>query len=318
MTMTDRLRPYGPEDRMREMIADNHLLLMAISRFDIAFGFGDNSIANVCADNGIDLETFLAVCNLLSNRAFAPQAVNLSTLISYLKRAHDYFLDFSLPKIRHSLIDAINYSDTNDEAFLLIKFYDDYVTQVRSHMEYENSVIFRYVEKLLAGEVDERFNIADFSENHGQMATKLKDLKDAFIYHYRQRDNARLSSVLFDIIICERDFMSHFDVESRLFLPEVRHLEEVLRTRLDPGEEADDQPETDNADPQLETLGEREKDIIRCVALGMSNKEIAEELHLSIHTITTHRRNINAKLGIHSTAGLIMFAILHHIIEVNE
>ena len=50
----------------------------------------------------------------------------------------------------------------------------------------------------------------------------------------------------------------------------------------------------------------------------MSNKEIAAELCLSIHTVTTYRRNISSKLRIHSAAGLTIFAILNNLIDINE
>ena len=69
---------------------------------------------------------------------------------------------------------------------------------------------------------------------------------------------------------------------------------------------------------RVETLGEREKEIICCVAKGMSNKEIADALCLSVHTVATHRKNISAKLEIHSTAGLAIFAILHKLVDIKD
>jgi DNA-binding NarL/FixJ family response regulator len=65
-------------------------------------------------------------------------------------------------------------------------------------------------------------------------------------------------------------------------------------------------------------LSEREKDIIKCVARGMSNKEIADTLFLSIHTVTTHRRNITAKLQIHSPAGLTIYAIMNNLVDISD
>ena len=52
------------------------------------------------------------------------------------------------------------------------------------------------------------------------------------------------------------------------------------------------------------------------VVEGLSNKEIADKLHLSQHTIITHRKNIARKLNIHSTAGLTIYAIVNKMIEV--
>ena len=55
-----------------------------------------------------------------------------------------------------------------------------------------------------------------------------------------------------------------------------------------------------------------------CVARGMANKEIADALCLSIHTITTYRRNIASKLQIHSSAGLAIYAILNGLIDISD
>lgn len=65
-------------------------------------------------------------------------------------------------------------------------------------------------------------------------------------------------------------------------------------------------------------LSSREVEIIQLVAEGMSNKEIADRLFLSVHTVTTHRKNIMSKLGVNNTAGLVMFAIRENLIEPNK
>jgi DNA-binding NarL/FixJ family response regulator len=67
-----------------------------------------------------------------------------------------------------------------------------------------------------------------------------------------------------------------------------------------------------------ESLTAREKEIIVCVIKGMTNKQIADELCLSTHTVISHRRNITAKLQIHSTAGLTIFAIVNKLVELDE
>jgi DNA-binding NarL/FixJ family response regulator len=65
-------------------------------------------------------------------------------------------------------------------------------------------------------------------------------------------------------------------------------------------------------------LTQREKTIVRQVSLGLTNKQIAEELFLSTHTVTTHRRNISSKLGIKSVSGLTVYAIVNNIITIEE
>jgi DNA-binding NarL/FixJ family response regulator len=65
-----------------------------------------------------------------------------------------------------------------------------------------------------------------------------------------------------------------------------------------------------------EPLSQREKEIITYVVKGLTNKEIADKLCLSVHTVITHRRNIARKLQIHSPAGLTIYAIVNKLVEL--
>ena len=67
-----------------------------------------------------------------------------------------------------------------------------------------------------------------------------------------------------------------------------------------------------------DALSQREKEIVICVVKGMTNKEIAEKLFLSIHTVITHRRNISKKLQIHRAAGLTIYAIVNKLVALSD
>lgn len=62
-------------------------------------------------------------------------------------------------------------------------------------------------------------------------------------------------------------------------------------------------------------LSERERDVLIEVAKGLSNKEIADRLNISVHTVISHRKNISHKTGIKSVAGLTVYAMLHNLLE---
>ena len=64
---------------------------------------------------------------------------------------------------------------------------------------------------------------------------------------------------------------------------------------------------------RYETLSEREREIMQLLAEGHSSREIAERLGLRVPTVDTHRANIFKKLGVHSLAELILFAVRHGI-----
>ena len=65
-------------------------------------------------------------------------------------------------------------------------------------------------------------------------------------------------------------------------------------------------------------LTDREIEVVKLIALGKTNKEMAKELFISIHTIISHRKNITEKLGIKSISGLTVYAILNNLIDANS
>lgn len=62
----------------------------------------------------------------------------------------------------------------------------------------------------------------------------------------------------------------------------------------------------------------REKDVIRLIAMGYANKEIADRLNISIHTVISHRKNITEKLNIKSISGLTVYAIMNSLIDIKD
>ena len=65
-------------------------------------------------------------------------------------------------------------------------------------------------------------------------------------------------------------------------------------------------------------LSEREMEIIKYIAEGHTNAQIATILFLSAHTVTTHRKNIMAKLGTKNTAGIVMYAVKTNLVSPNK
>ncbi|MGM9833050.1 MAG: LuxR C-terminal-related transcriptional regulator [Candidatus Limisoma sp.] len=311
----DNSGSYKSGDKLRDVISTNSSILMVMSRFGIALGFGEKTVGEICEEQGVDCGTFLAVSNFCSGNYVDEHSINLPSLIDYLKRAHTYFLDYNLPTIRRRIIEAIDCSGNDEVALLILQFYDNYVGEVRKHMAYEDKRVFAYVGSLLQGKYNKEYTIRTFADKHNSISVKLKELKDIIIRYYPGKNNDALNSVLFDIINCELDLNMHCRVEDCLFVPAVERLEEeVAKTGC-----AECDAVTVDADvDKPETLSRREKEIIACVAKGLSNKEIADQLFLSVHTVTTHRRNICSKLQIHSPAGLTIYAIINKIVRIDD
>ena len=109
--------------------------------------------------------------------------------------------------------------------------------------------------------------------------------------------------------ISSREISTLCPPEARMPSPdEIRHKLERLHTS----------PEEETENEEQQTLSAREKEIVVCVVKGMTNREIADRLFLSTHTVVTHRRNIARKLQVHSASGLTVYAIVNKLVELND
>ena len=229
---------FSAFDKMSDLINENHSLLLVISRFGLSLGFGDQTVKEVCIANGIDCNTFLAVVNFLTEDNIEVDYdygdISIVSVINYLKNAHSYFLEFKLPQIRNKLIEAVNNEDQSiPYSSIFLKFFDEYVMEVRKHMEYEDKVTFPYVLKLLNGEKVSNYTIAVFRNHHNDIESKLVELKNILIKYYPDNGNSYLlTEVLFDIFSCEMDLATHNQVEDFLFIPEVEAVERKIKMKL--------------------------------------------------------------------------------------
>ncbi len=221
---------YKQKDSMSDLISQNYPILLVINRFGFTYGFADKTIGEVCAENNVDTLTFLAIVNLLIDEdeininQMEYNYLSIPCLIYYLRNSHNYFLEFKLPAIRKQLIDAIDVAE-NKVGLLIIKYYDQYVAEVRKHMVYEEKKVFPYIENLLKGQNSLNYNINTYSKQHDKVEAKLSELKDIIIRYYSSKSTNLLSAVLFDIFGCAKDLASHNYIEDFLLVPAIRMLE---------------------------------------------------------------------------------------------
>ena len=303
---------------MSDVICDEPALLQMMSRFGIPLGVADKTVTQVCQEHHVDTATFLALANFMKQGArgaaeHLPQ-VSVAALTDYLRRAHTYFLDYQLPAVRRKLLEALDCSQTAEVSLLIIKFYDNYMGEVRKHMQHENRKVFGYVEGLLRGERTGNYSIADFARSHSSIDVKLQERKNIIIKYYAPTEQTELlHSALYDIFTCEKDLRMHCQVEDDIFVPAVQILENQVALTAQP---ADAQAE--NKETAGNVLSEREQEIVHWVVCGLSNKQIGERLFISPNTVLTHRKNIARKLDIHSVAGLTIYAIVNGIVEIGD
>ncbi|MBO5613895.1 MAG: helix-turn-helix transcriptional regulator [Prevotella sp.] len=312
------MKLYEPEDKMLSLLRDNYNVLQSLGAFGISLGFGDKTVRQVCEEGGVDTFTFLAVVNLTINGYYSQSSVehlDVLTLLHYLKASHEYYLGFQLPYIRRELEESLDGDDNLGK--LILKIFDEYARFVTHHMKFEEKTLFPYVEGLLKGERNDEYDIETFSKHHDQTGDKMREVK-SIIIKYLPSDSKRnnmLAAALHDIYNLEEWLALHANVEDKIFKPAIERLEKDVRR---------DAPATLNinkiigSQSENEQLSEREKDVVIGVVQGLTNKEIADKLFIAPNTVITHRRNISRKLQIHSTAGLTIYAIVNHLVDIGS
>ena len=289
---------YKGSDKICDLMAHEEDAIQIISRFGLEMGVGEQTIAEVCEAHNVHTPTFLAIVNykVFRHRAL-PEDIDIPTLQRYLHNAHTYFLDFRLPRLRRALIEAIIPADpTTKIPGLILRCYDEFVDEIRTHIEHENAGLF------------------DEHEHDDQRITdKLTEIKNLIIKYYPSKDERLttndqttylLISVMSDLWHTEQDFEDHCAIEDDILRPALTKILPHSHRR--------------HTQPDTEELSEREKDVLIQVVRGLSNKEIADVLCISMHTVISHRKHIAAKLNIHSTAGLTVYAIVNKLVDINN
>ena len=311
---------YEADDKMISLIRDNYDLLQMLGSFGISLGFGDKTVKEICESNNVDTYTFLAVVNFTINGYGdfdADEKLSVPTLLRYLEACHAYFLDFQLPYIRRELQESLD--ERESLAKLILRFYDEYAHEIRRHMKYEQKTLFPYVESLIEGHPINNYNVGTFSKHHSATDNKLRELK-LLIIKYLPLDglhNNQLTATLHDIYENEAWLRQHAMVEDDIFVPAIRRLEQLNR-QSDVARNISDMVFKAGAGQDPDALSDREKDVIISLVQGMSNKEIADHLFISVNTVITHRRNIARKLQIHSPAGLTIYAIVNGLVDISS
>ena len=247
--MTENL--YNKTDNLSALITAQPQLLLTLSHFGIPMGFGDKTIAQVCAEHDVDPQFFLLICEVYSNDNYFPSAATLRVtpmegLVPYLLRSHDYYLNRRLPHIGLHLEKIANMLPTR-AGKAIKQFFSAYIEEVREHFAHEEKTVYPHISHLLAGESDDNFKIKDFLDSHDNLEDKLSDLVQ-IIFKYlpgshtppvspsilegelgTTHDDDDAIDMIFDILQLSRDLRKHAIIEDKILGPYVKQLEKSTR-----------------------------------------------------------------------------------------
>ncbi len=221
---------FSENMKMADLVLGNSKLLLMFPRFGMDLGFGDRSIAEVCAMNNVSPRFFLMICNVYCNDDYTPSpediaSVDLKALVNYLLESHKYYLNERLPHIEEHLNHIIN-ACIPKYGNMLRRFFDEYKNEVVDHFVYEENKVFPYLQQLVNQNVKTDYKIRVFHENHTNIEDKLSDLMNILV-KYLPADvfpKERIEIAL-DINELSADLMSHALIEERVLIPFVESLE---------------------------------------------------------------------------------------------
>lgn len=218
--------------KVADLLASDGNLLSILQRLGIRLGFGEATIADLCARYGISAELFIMICNIYSYHDYVPQVESLAekdieSITAYLRASHRYYTRVCFPAIHNSIHRLVNELD-NVSRRVIDKFYDDYDNEVNNHFSYEEDVVFPYIESLLNNKEksDDKYNISQFGNNHSNINEKLNDLKNIIIKYLDEKYSLPLRfELLKEIYSVEEDLRKHSLIENKLLIPLVENLE---------------------------------------------------------------------------------------------
>ena len=279
----------SPSMKMSELLDGAPSLIGVFTRMGFSFGYGDASVADVCCAAGVDPDTFLLICRVYSQDGYRPSAedidkADLSVIVDYLSRSHAHYLEVDLKDLETGL-ERMTESCGQEPRQPIREFFQHFKTELTKHFSFEEKYVFPYV-----GSPDGVLS----EEDHSGVEETLEDLKSLVMIHLPSNASQQEAYKVLSVINGLQD-----DIRKHILLEET-----ALEGRIQ---------EQDAGS----ALTSREKEILVCVAKGMINKEIADALNISIHTVITHRKNITAKTGVKTVAGLTVYALLNHLIDLD-
>ncbi|MFT4071930.1 MAG: LuxR C-terminal-related transcriptional regulator [Dysgonamonadaceae bacterium] len=281
---------------LSDVVIENHLLIPFIYRFGIRLGMGEQTIGEVCTAHSIHCDFFLTLLNTFVDEDYFPekklQTFDISQIVGYLAQVHAYTVNVQIVNVEKHLNAFIAMSDPSNQQLLLIRR------------------LFDKFKKLYVANSD----IEEIQEEH--LSSLLSDLKNILIKHLSGNFNENLAyAVFFSLDSLWRELVVHERIRDKILYPKII---ELKKAGIDNWREmiADDVHASDSS-PNKE-LTSRELDVLKLVAAGYINKEIADKLGISLNTVLSHRKNITAKLGIKTVSGLTFYCISHGYMSMSD
>ena len=219
-----------PNMKLADLIDLNHNLLSVLSRLGVSLGFGEHTIQQACEISGVNVSSFILICNVYNNDEYAPSSTLLEQadvrdILKYLHNSHIDYMHVSLKELELLMGDMLQNYNASQKS-IVEKFLVGYKEEVRNHFNYEETVLFPYVKALIDKKETNGYSIDTFEKNHGNIEEKLCDLKNIVMKDLPQTFDQNLRyDVLHQIYHLENDLRKHTLIEDNVLAPLVSRME---------------------------------------------------------------------------------------------
>ncbi len=235
---------------MADIITADKRAMLLMPRFGIDMGVGDKTVKQICREQGIQLDFFLLMVNVFLHPHFFPgkklKNVDVTLLLLYLANAHEYYIREKIPALQ-TLVGEFLFRLEQPARGQFDRFFREYIREVIEHIEYEEKIVFPYVQSLVkpadAGSkatdpsdedlkaIQEK-GIGEFEKRHNDIEEKLSDLKNLLIKYVPPAGDRYLRiRVLNELIDLEQDLNDHARLEDKVLIPIVEDIEKQLHKR---------------------------------------------------------------------------------------
>lgn len=283
--------------KLSAALAHHSELIPVINRFGIYLGVGDKTILDLCMEHSLNSDFILTVLNVYLDENYLPEKklplFNAALIADYFKHTIESYIHELVPNIEKHLnaLIAMSGSD-NKKLHALREIFVQFKTELTGCLQ------------------------SGLNQDITFPIELLHDLKSILIKHISANYNQNLCyAVIFSITSLEKDLNVHNRLRDKILKPK---LEELNFTDI---KNLTETLSDDNgfAVSEIHTLlTRRETEILKLIVQGRLNKEIAEELNISLNTVLTHRKNIISKTGIKTVSGLTFYCIQNGLTSVVE
>lgn len=310
------MQKISSDSRLSDLILQKSSLLPVLYLTGIRGNFLGKSIHNICKEKSINESFLLNLLNVFSDEAFVPfealPSYSVLQLTALSSSIYPYFI---------SELEAL-ISQLQKKEDALTDYFAEYRLALSEHFYQQRDLVLPHISTIYelyyspdytSEQSDIPLYSLEFYEGGTTALTLAFDHIKPFLEKNLESRYASLNStrVVFAFYELHEAIITQERIERKLLKPLVLQMEESIITTIQKKKKTirrNNFVTLPAGTPPSDVLSPREKEVLRSVAQGLMNKEIADQLQIGLTTVITHRKNIVEKLGIKTISGLTVYA----------